>query len=183
MREMDDRRAFVPRWSQMDTSEHKKAALLGPCFPLRFLVRPDYRSAPRQQMAGFSDSANFHRWMDLFWTPKEGVSPGSGPSSSSFGTVCPKAISARTRVPLMNGCRYRDSGRTSRNWNLLSVLMWKSCREPTTNASAARHRLPTTPAAASLSPRPPPSSESAPARWYRDRARSRYHPSRCRRRW
>jgi hypothetical protein len=50
------------------TSAQKHIALLGPCFPLRFLVRPECRTAPRDQMKGFSDSAIFHRWMDLFWT-------------------------------------------------------------------------------------------------------------------
>ena len=53
------------------TSEQKHGALLGPCFPLRFLVRPESRTAPRQQMEGFSDAAIFHRWMDLFWTFRE----------------------------------------------------------------------------------------------------------------
>ena len=55
----------------MLTPEQKHAALLGPCFPLRFLVRPENRTVPRQQMEGFSDSAIFHRWMDLFWTLRE----------------------------------------------------------------------------------------------------------------
>ena len=55
----------------MLTPEQKHAALLGPCFPLRFLVRPEARTAPRQQMEGLSDSAIFHRWMDLFWTLRE----------------------------------------------------------------------------------------------------------------
>src|SRR5262245_25113836 len=53
------------------TSEQKRSALLGPCFPLRFLVRPECRAGPREQMKGFSDSAIFHRWMDLFWTLRE----------------------------------------------------------------------------------------------------------------
>src|SRR5262245_6533759 len=50
---------------------HNSAALLGPCIPLRFLVRPECRTVSRQQMEGFSDSAIFHRWMDLFWTFRE----------------------------------------------------------------------------------------------------------------
>jgi len=53
------------------TSEQKHIALAAPCIPLRFLVRPECRTGPRQQMAGFSDSAIFHRWMDLFWTLRE----------------------------------------------------------------------------------------------------------------
>src|SRR5437588_11307061 len=53
------------------TSEQKKIALTAPCFVLRFLVRPETRNAPRRQMEGFSDSAIFHRWMDLFWTFRE----------------------------------------------------------------------------------------------------------------
>jgi len=61
----------VRRQNMMLTSEQKRAALLGPCFPSRFLVRPESRTAPRQQMEGFSDSAIFHRWMDLFWTLRE----------------------------------------------------------------------------------------------------------------
>src|SRR5262245_55754280 len=53
------------------TSEQKQAAISGPCFPLRFLVRPESRTAAREQMKGISDSAIFHRWMDLFWTFRE----------------------------------------------------------------------------------------------------------------
>ena len=55
----------------MLTSDQKRATLVAPCFPLAFLVRPETRTAPREQMAGFSDSAIFHRWMDLFWTLRE----------------------------------------------------------------------------------------------------------------
>jgi hypothetical protein len=50
------------------TSEQKRLTLLGPCFPLRFLVRVESRSNTRENMKGFSDSAIFHRYMDLFWT-------------------------------------------------------------------------------------------------------------------
>lgn len=50
------------------TADQRRAALLGPCFALRFLVRPEARTVPRGQMAGLSDAAIFHRWMDLFWT-------------------------------------------------------------------------------------------------------------------
>jgi len=53
------------------TTEQQQMALAGPCFALRFLVRPESRSAPREQMKGFSDSAIFHRWMDLCWTFNE----------------------------------------------------------------------------------------------------------------
>ena len=53
------------------TSEQKHGALLGPCFPLRFLVRPESRTAPRQQMEGFSDAAIFHRRMDLLFTLRD----------------------------------------------------------------------------------------------------------------
>src|SRR4051812_13165142 len=49
-------------------SDRAEMALSGPCFPLRFLVREESRAVPRERMAGFSDSAIFHRWMDLFWT-------------------------------------------------------------------------------------------------------------------
>jgi hypothetical protein len=61
-------RIIVRRQNMMLISDQKPAALLGPCVPLRFLVRPESRTVPRQQMEGFSDSAIFHRWMDLFWT-------------------------------------------------------------------------------------------------------------------
>jgi hypothetical protein len=53
------------------TSDRQQAALSGPCFPLRFLVHPETRTVSREQMVGFSDSAIFHRWMDLFWTFRE----------------------------------------------------------------------------------------------------------------
>ena len=59
------------RQNMMLTSEQKRGALLGPCFPLRFLVRIESRSNTRENMKGFSDSAIFHRWMDLFWTLRE----------------------------------------------------------------------------------------------------------------
>jgi hypothetical protein len=51
--------------------EQKRACLVGPCVVLRFLVRPECRTAPRQQMEGISDSGIFHRWMDLLWTFRE----------------------------------------------------------------------------------------------------------------
>ncbi len=38
---------------------------------MHFLVHPESRAVTRQQMEGFSDSAVFHRWMDLVWTLKE----------------------------------------------------------------------------------------------------------------
>jgi len=53
------------------TTEQQHGTLLGPCFPLRFLVRPESRAVTRQNLPGFSDSAVFHRWMDLFWTLRE----------------------------------------------------------------------------------------------------------------
>src|SRR5262249_8444837 len=53
------------------TSEQKEITLRAPCFPLRFLVRPETRAVPREHMEGLSDSAIFHRWMDLFWTLRE----------------------------------------------------------------------------------------------------------------
>lgn len=53
------------------TSDQQEMALNGPCFPLRFLVRPETRKVPREDMVGFSDAAIFHRWMDLFWTLRE----------------------------------------------------------------------------------------------------------------
>lgn len=46
-------------------------ALRGSCFALRFLVDEKCREATRQQMAGFSDAALFHRRMDLTWTLDE----------------------------------------------------------------------------------------------------------------
>src|SRR5687768_16883220 len=55
----------------MLSSEQNHAALLGPCVPLRFLVRPDSRTTQRQHMKGFSDSAIFHRLMDWLWTLRE----------------------------------------------------------------------------------------------------------------
>src|SRR5262249_9829928 len=55
----------------MLTSDQNRAAGVVPCLPLAFLVRPETRTAPREQMAGFSDSAIFHRWMNLFWTLRE----------------------------------------------------------------------------------------------------------------
>src|SRR5262245_27710075 len=53
------------------TPEQQRLALQAPCLPLRFLVRPERRAGPRQQMKELSDSAIFHRWMDLFWTLRE----------------------------------------------------------------------------------------------------------------
>jgi len=53
------------------TTDQKHAALAGPCIALRFLVRPETRTAARAHIIGFSDSAIFHRWMDLFWTFRE----------------------------------------------------------------------------------------------------------------
>jgi hypothetical protein len=52
-------------------TERERNTLLGPCFALRVLVRPECRTGPRQQMQGFSDVAIFHRWMGLFWTLRE----------------------------------------------------------------------------------------------------------------
>ncbi len=48
--------------------DQKRSALVGACFPLKFLVRRENRTVPRQQMVGFSDSAVFHRLMNLTWT-------------------------------------------------------------------------------------------------------------------
>jgi Transposase zinc-binding domain/Putative transposase len=62
--------AVLHTWGQ-NLHHHPHLHCFGPCFPLRFLVRPESRAAPRQQMEDFSDSAIFHRWMDLFWTLKE----------------------------------------------------------------------------------------------------------------
>ncbi len=52
-------------------SYQREIAILGPCFALRFLVRPDERANARSQMEGFSDGAIFHRWMGLTWTLDE----------------------------------------------------------------------------------------------------------------
>jgi hypothetical protein len=52
----------------MLTSDQKQTALVAPCTPLGFLLRAENRTVPREQMAGFSDPAIFHRWMDLLWT-------------------------------------------------------------------------------------------------------------------
>jgi hypothetical protein len=55
----------------MVTADQKQTALVAPCMPLGFLLRSENRTVPREQMAGFSDSAIFHRWMDLLWTLRE----------------------------------------------------------------------------------------------------------------
>jgi hypothetical protein len=55
----------------MLTADQKQTALVAPCMPLGFLLRAENRTMPREQMAGFSDSAIFHRWMDLLWTLRE----------------------------------------------------------------------------------------------------------------
>jgi hypothetical protein len=55
----------------MLTSDQKQTALVAPCIPLGFLVRPENRTVPREQMVGFSDPAIFHRLMDLLWTLRE----------------------------------------------------------------------------------------------------------------
>jgi hypothetical protein len=52
-------------------SYQQHIAFSGPCFPLRFLVQPESWSRLREDMAGFSDSAIFHRLMDLCWTFNE----------------------------------------------------------------------------------------------------------------
>lgn len=43
-------------------------AFHGACFALRFLLDEECHENARKQMAGFSDAAIFHRWMDLAWT-------------------------------------------------------------------------------------------------------------------
>src|SRR5260221_8589784 len=53
------------------SSEQKCGTFAGACFPLEFLVCPDTRTTSRQQMEGFSDSAIFHRFMNLTWTLRE----------------------------------------------------------------------------------------------------------------
>jgi hypothetical protein len=55
----------------MLTDDLKRTALLAPCLPLRFLVKPETRETSRHQMRGFSDSAVFYRLHDLFWTLRE----------------------------------------------------------------------------------------------------------------
>jgi hypothetical protein len=58
----------------MDTDEEeyrRKGTLSGACFALRFLVHPEYRVGARHGMEGFSDSAIFHRRMDLLFTLRE----------------------------------------------------------------------------------------------------------------
>jgi hypothetical protein len=55
----------------MLTPEEQKMALLAPCLPLAFLVRPERRAQKPTGMEGFSESACFHRLHDLFWTLRE----------------------------------------------------------------------------------------------------------------
>ena len=50
------------------SSTQKHITLHSPIVPLHFLVHLDTRIGARQHMAGFSDSAIFHRWMSLCWT-------------------------------------------------------------------------------------------------------------------
>lgn len=57
--------------NSMLTQEQKSAAIAGPCFALRFLVDSKNRHTARAQMAGFSDAAIFHRWLNLTWTLRE----------------------------------------------------------------------------------------------------------------
>src|SRR5689334_21296899 len=53
------------------TSDQFEPFLGVSCLPLRFLVRPETRSANRENFPDHSDAAIFFRWMDLFWTPRE----------------------------------------------------------------------------------------------------------------
>ena len=55
----------------MLTVEQKKQALLAPCIPLRFLLKPETRETSRRQMRGISESAVFYRLHSLFWTLRE----------------------------------------------------------------------------------------------------------------
>jgi hypothetical protein len=55
----------------MLTPDQQKSALLAPCLPLSFLVRPAGRDKSLNGMEGFSDSACFHRLHDLFWTLRD----------------------------------------------------------------------------------------------------------------
>jgi hypothetical protein len=62
---------FDLNWRAQTLTDRHRGCLGGACFPLRLLVYPGMRDRPRTQMAGLSDSAIFHRWMDLFWTLRE----------------------------------------------------------------------------------------------------------------
>jgi hypothetical protein len=52
----------------MLTPNQQKTALLAPCLPLSFLVRPEPRAKKPTGMESFSESACFHRLHNLFWT-------------------------------------------------------------------------------------------------------------------
>ncbi len=72
LRKAEQAEAECVRWqNNMLTQHQKSAAIAGPCFALRFLVDSENRHHARAQMAGFSDAAIFHRWMNLTWTLRE----------------------------------------------------------------------------------------------------------------
>jgi hypothetical protein len=55
----------------MLSEEQIRAAFVGPCLSLNFLVRPELRDSNRREFEGFSDSAIFHRLHGLCWTLQE----------------------------------------------------------------------------------------------------------------
>jgi hypothetical protein len=64
---LDSKLVFV-FYNTMLTPDQQKTALLAPCLPLSFLVRPERRAKKPTGMESFSESACFHRLHNLFWT-------------------------------------------------------------------------------------------------------------------
>ena len=49
--------------------DQKRASLVAPCVPLKFLLRPEQSVKNLNGMGAFSDSAYFHRMHDLLFWP------------------------------------------------------------------------------------------------------------------
>jgi hypothetical protein len=55
----------------MLTHNQRETALVAPCLPLKFLVRPERRAKKPSGMESFSESACFFRLHDLLWTLRD----------------------------------------------------------------------------------------------------------------